>query len=156
MLKNALTVFAAMAGLLLTACGSSEEFEYDETDIKAAVVGDWSGSMTFEGREPTNFTLVIEQKPPAANPACGSRTFNHTQCIDTSSMGLSATLTTEDGLYQDVKLDGSFMVYGLTFGDGDLDLQGAEVGMHTHYADGGFGQGNASSGDMQGTFTMSR
>jgi hypothetical protein len=111
-------------------CGPAEpEFGFGEKDMQDAILGDWQGTMTLEGRAATTFTLTISQGFPGVEPACESRTFSEPACVETTSMNLTATLTTADALFDAAMLDGSFFVFGLELNNGELSLSGGGIQM---------------------------
>jgi hypothetical protein len=125
------SVVVSLVGALLVGCGSEpaeSEYAFGETDMQNAIVGAWTGTMSLTGQMATPYTLSIVQVP-ALQPACGNRTFNAPQCVETSSMSVEGTLTTADKVFDGVKLQGNFMVIGLEMTYGDLSLSGSGVTM---------------------------
>jgi hypothetical protein len=87
------------------ACSSKEDdFDYTESDMKEAVLGDWVGTADIEG-ESADFTLSLQQasaksktqgvSAPKVQPQCGSRSFVKpaAACSSTSSMAVVGTIT---------------------------------------------------------------
>jgi hypothetical protein len=127
----------ALLPLLLAAGGcagpSSEEKEEDEftygaDEMRAQVVGDWSGELTLSGRAATALTLHLEHRPPGVEPACGNRVLGAgLLCSPSSTLGVKGTLTTADGSYSNAPVEGSFSVYGEDMrGGGSLWLELAD------------------------------
>lgn len=85
---------------------SSEDFDYTEQEMQAAVLGEWAGVADLQG-EQHSFTLVLEQASsssetqgvaaPKIKPQCGSRSFVKpaAACISTSNMPVVGTLTSD-------------------------------------------------------------
>lgn len=87
------------------ACSSKEDdFDYTESEMKAAVLGEWVGTADIDG-ESADFTLSLQQASaksktqslaaPKVQPQCGSRSFVKpaAACISTSSMPIVGTIT---------------------------------------------------------------
>lgn len=152
------SVFGLFVCASLVGCGSEPaepEYAFGETDMQTAIVGNWTGTMTLTGQMPTPYTLSIVQVP-TLQPACGNRTFNAPQCVETSSMSVEGTLTTTDKVFDGVKLQGNFMVIGLQLNYGDLNLSGSGVTMS-----GGLDMSQSAhemtiSGSQSGSATMQR
>lgn len=152
------SVLVSLVGALLVGCGSEpteRDYAFGEIDMQNAIVGDWKGTMTLTGQMATPYTLSIVQVP-ALQPACGNRTFNAPQCVETSSMSLEGTLTTADKVFDGVKMQGNFMVIGLDMTYGDVSLSGSGVTMS-----GGFEVAKSVhdltiSGSQSGSATMQR
>lgn len=110
---------AAVAG-----CGSSDseetqpDFRYGVEDMKALVVGKWTGTLTPTGKPASSATLELSYAPPGTKPACGDRTL----CIDASHMTVKGTLTTSDGTYQGGLVTGTLDVFGTEISSGSLSL----------------------------------
>jgi hypothetical protein len=113
-----LAAFAA-----LPACVSSEEKpSFGADEMKAVVVGTWTGTLTTGGKT-SDMTLVLEYAAPGSTPACSNRTLGvDPECIDVTTMGLKGTVTTSDGVYKDAPLTGTFSVMGMDVSGGYLDL----------------------------------
>lgn len=134
---------------------SEPEYGFDEADMQSAIVGNWSGMMSLTGQTPTAFTLAIKQVP-AMQPACGSRTFSSPLCIETSSMVLDATLSTTDKVFDAVKLNGEFLVFGLEISGGELLFSGTGVNINAVIDTAKTAQDLTISGDHTGAATMQR
>ena len=86
------------------ACSSKEDFDYSESEMKQAVLGEWVGTADIDG-ESADFTLSLQQASPKSTtqsvaapkvqPQCGSRSFVKpaAACTSTSSMPLVGTIT---------------------------------------------------------------
>lgn len=87
------------------ACSSGDdEFSYSESELKAAVLGNWQGTADLDG-EQVEFSLALDQAPaksktqslsaPNVKPQCGTRSFVKpaAACISMSEMPLVGTLT---------------------------------------------------------------
>lgn len=145
-----------LAAALCVACSSDDdEFQYGEAEMHAAVVGAWTGEFNRDGQPPSSHELLIERAGPESQPTCGSQTFSQPQCVSTSSMSLRATFTTNDGLFAGQPLTGSFMVFGLTLGNGELFLSGSGTELGAFLSEGGF-DGGTIRGTHAGSFTMIR
>jgi len=121
-----------VSGVFSAGCSSDPaepEYAFGETDMQNAIVGDWSGMITLAGQNPTAITLNIA-RAPTLQPACGNRTFSSPLCIESSSMSVEATLSTADKVFDAVKLQGSFMVFGLALTSGELSATGTGVNMN--------------------------
>lgn len=156
MIRN--SVLVPLVGALLVGCGSEPteaEYTYGEADMQKAIVGDWTGTMSLTGQMATPYTLSIVQVP-ALQPACGNRTFNAPQCVETSSMSLEGTLTTVDKVFDGVKMQGNFMVIGLEMTYGDLNLSGSGVTMSGGFEVAKSVQDLTISGSQSGSATMQR
>lgn len=161
MMKRGLKVLLGVFGwvIALPGCGASaddeQEFQFGETEMKGVVVGTWSGTLALEGRPETALSLSIAHRPPEVRPACGSRTLSKPLCINTSTLGLTATLTTADMLYENAELDGTYWVEGRELRAGELNLRGAGIELFATFQGSSFEQGSIS-GERQGTFTLQR
>lgn len=87
------------------ACSSKEDdFDYTESEMKQAVLGEWVGTADLDG-ESADFTLTLQQASaksktqsvaaPKLQPQCGSRSFVKpaAACWSTSSMPIVGTIT---------------------------------------------------------------
>jgi hypothetical protein len=118
------------------ACVDEPEFQYGAEEMRAAVEGDWSFTITPTGGTATELTVHIEQGTAPATAqssgsafvraahACGDRTLvkSAAACIDLTKMPLAVTYVSGDAAFASARLAGNFTVYGLTFGVGDLAL----------------------------------
>ena len=125
-------IFGASVCWALAGCSGDDEpdWQYDQSDMEAAVFGTWTGTFTPDGGEPTAMTLAIRAHDESVRQLkCGSRTFTSgeatpglgVRCMDSSSLLVSATLSNGDGSISE-ELDGSFNVDGTTLEWGDLSL----------------------------------
>jgi hypothetical protein len=148
-------------------CSSNDdEFSYSESDLKAAVLGNWQGTADLDG-EQVEFSLVLEQAPaksktqslsaPRVKPQCSSRSFVKpaAACISMSDMPLVGTLTSVnpelngavDGEVQAYRdLDGIDIALRL---EGGKELRGQVKGQS-------LSDGQISAGTKLGTFALTR
>ena len=121
------------------ACTDEPEFQYGAAEMRAAVEGDWSFTITPDGGDATQVTVHIEQAATApatggagsrralvrAAHACGTRTLvkGAGACSDSSQMPLAVSYVSGDATFTSATLSGMFTVHGLAFGWGDLDLR---------------------------------
>jgi hypothetical protein len=121
------------------ACSDEPQFQYGAAEMRAAVEGDWSFTITPDGGTATQVTVHLAQaataptatasRAPArafvrAAQACGSRTLVKSAgaCIDISQMPLDVTYVSGDSAFATATLTGNFSVYGLVFATGELGL----------------------------------
>jgi len=122
------------------ACTDEPEFQYGAAEMRAAVEGDWSFTITPDGGDATQVTVHVDQAAtaPAATAAraprkglvraahaCGTRTLvkGAGACSDISQMPLAVSYLSGDTAFSSATLSGMFTVWGLAFGSGDLDLR---------------------------------
>lgn len=121
-------------------CSNEPDFQYGAEEMRAAVAGDWSFTITPAGGAPTQVTVHIDQAS-ASNPstarapgraflraayACGTRTLLNSAgaCVDSSEMPLAVTYLSGDDAFAGATLSGIFHVYGLSFEHGgNLELK---------------------------------
>lgn len=163
------SIGVALASLLLlagsAACSGADSpsetepsFDYGLAEMRETAEGTWTGAFERTGAPATTMTLVLAYSPPKAQPACGNRALGQPLCIDMSSMGVTGTLLTADGAYDDAVVTGSFNVMGTKLTNGDLELALPDgLRMYANYNGGKFENGtlNDSKGSA-GTFTMAR
>lgn len=133
------------------ACSDEPQYQYGADEMRAAVEGDWSLTITPDGGSASQVTVHIEQSPaslaarrPArafvrAAEACGTRTLVKSAgaCIDVTEMPLAVTYISGDPAFSSAANSGSFSVFGLAFAIGDLNLKvGAYQIRVTVHADG--------------------
>ena len=103
---------------LSVGCGGGddeEDYRYERADIETAVFGTWRGSWEpVDGSEATAFELEIRASDGDLGSMCGNRTLAglRPQCVATSSMAVSGTVSLMDGS-EPVDLDGGITVPGL-------------------------------------------
>jgi len=118
------------------ACSDEPQFKYGDAEMRAAVEGDWTLTLTLEsGAVPV--TVHIEQSATAptasarraprllrAAHACGTRTLikGAGACIDLTEMPLTVTYVAGNEAFTGVPMSGTFRVEGLIFARGDLLL----------------------------------
>ena len=118
------------------ACSDEPEFQYGAAEMRAAVEGDWSFTITPDGGDATQVAVHVDQAATApstaaraalvrAAHACGTRTLvkGAGACIDISQMPLAVSYVSGDTAFSSATLSGMFTVSGLVFGSGDLDLR---------------------------------
>ncbi len=158
------------------ACTDEPQFQYGAEEMRAAVEGDWSFTITPDGGTATQITVHLAQSAtaPAATAsrapspgvlraayACGTRTLVKAAgaCIDTSQMPLDVTYVS-GASFTSGTLSGEFTVWGLTFGVGDLNLVLGPYRVTARVnADGSLGAANlvpTGPGSVTGTVTVSR
>jgi len=120
-------------------CGSDEPpFQFGAAEMRAAVEGDWSFTITPSGEAPLQVTVHVDQaaavdglraRAPGralvrAASACGGRTLVKSAgaCIDASEMPLTINYVSGDSVFSGATMSGTFRVYGLLFASGDLEL----------------------------------
>jgi hypothetical protein len=155
------------------ACSDEPQFQYGAAEMRAAVEGDWSLTLTLEsGALPV--TIHVEQaataplatagaqpRGPLLRPAhaCGTRTLvkGAGACGDQSVMPLAVTYVSGDAAFASVPMSGQFMVYGLLFGTGDMTLTiGTYVVVVPVNADGSFGDPRLSPPTSLASVTIDR
>ena len=140
--------FAQSIGVLLVivgtaGCGASDSEQptpnFGAEEMKAIVVGDFTGTLVT-GTQSTPLKLHLDHAPPTEQAQCGTRALGmNVECIDTTSLGLLGSLSTDDGKFAATPVKGSFMVFGLEIKGGNLQLtlpQG--VTLSANYANGKF------------------
>jgi hypothetical protein len=120
-------------------CGSDEPpFQFGAAEMRGAVEGDWSFTITPSGEAALQVTVHTDQaaavdgataRAPGralvrAAYACGGRTLVKSAgaCIDMSEMPLTITYVSGDSVFSSATMSGTFRVYGLSFAFGDLEL----------------------------------
>jgi hypothetical protein len=144
---------AAVAG-----CGddsSEAEFDFDEGDIRAIAVGTFTGLLELAGRPDTTHDLVIQQAPPESSPQCGNRAFSRPLCIESTTMGLAGRLTSADGAFGNLALQGELVIFGLQLDSGELTLDGDGVSLRIPLEDGELTRGDVR-GNVEGTISLER
>jgi hypothetical protein len=141
------------------ACSDGPEFQYGAAEMRAAVEGDWSVTITPEGATTAmQVTVHVEQSrsapAAAASPergrtlvraahACGTRTLikGAGACIDQTEMPLTVTYVAGAPAFASAMMSGKFVVSSLSFSIGNLNLNLASetVAVQVH-ADGSLGQ----------------
>jgi hypothetical protein len=157
------------------ACGPAEpQYQYGAAEMRAAVEGNWSFTITPQGGPAAQVTVHLSQSAtvPAATSgrlkrmyvrsayACGSRTLVKSAgaCIDESIMPLDVTYVSGDASLGTI-LSGTFMVPGTTFDYGSLTLTVGPYHVNSDVnSDGSLGFSNAflGSGGATATLTVSR
>jgi hypothetical protein len=153
------------------ACSDEPQFQYGDAEMRAAVGGDWSFTITPAGGAATEVTVHVDQAVTApgttaaaaparsairAANACGTRTLvkGAAACVDSSQMPLTVTFVAGDDAFQSAALSGELTVFGLAFATGNLNLTlGAYQVMATVNADGSLANAHLVPA---GTVTISR
>jgi len=121
------------------ACSDEPQFQYGAAEMRAAVEGDWSLTITPDGGTAMQVTVHLEQSPTApaataarqpsralvrAAQACGTRTLikEAGACIDATNMPLVVTYVSGDATFSNATTSGDFTVSSLVFSRGDLFL----------------------------------
>lgn len=155
------------------ACGPPEpQFQYGATEMRAAVEADWSLTIAPQDGGPLQHVIVrVAQSSDATTVneqargfslvrpayACGNRTLikSADACLDLSTMPLSLTLVSGDPAFSNGKLSGSFVVYGLTFQYGTLELNvGPYQIVGQVYEDGTISDAHVGPGGAPGSLTI--
>ena len=122
------------------ACSDEPEFQFGAEEMRAAVEGDWTFTITPDGGAEMQVTVRIEQAATAtggatsrgsnvrlvrAAHACGNRTLvkNAAACSDVTEMPLTLTYLSGDASFSSATMSGNFRVYGLSFSSGMLELK---------------------------------
>ncbi|HVU51488.1 MAG TPA: hypothetical protein VHL80_12420 [Polyangia bacterium] len=157
------------------ACGPAEpRYSYDAAEMRAAVEGVWSFTITPQGAANTlQLTVKIEQATAApgaqarssgrslvrAAQACGSRTLVKSAgaCLDSSVMPLAVTFVAGDASFSGAALSGTFIVDGVDFGpfNSRLALMLGDYSIDAQVApDGTVLNANVGPGPKLGTLTV--
>jgi len=121
------------------ACTDEPEFQYGAAEMRAAVEGDWSFTITPDGGGATQVTVHIEQAATAPGAAAArapggalvrtAHTYNTRTlvkgagaCSDSSQMPLAVSYISGNATFATATLSGMFWVHGLAFAWGDLQL----------------------------------
>jgi hypothetical protein len=167
---------APVAAFLLNpnlACSDEPQFQYGAAEMRAAVEGDWSLTITPDGGTAMQVTVHVEQAPTAtgatasrrasrafvrAAHACGTRTLvkGAGACIDQSEMPLAVTYVAGDAAFSTAMMSGQFLVRSLVFTNGELHLKLGDFQIVVQVnADGSLGTASPSPPSV-GTVTASR
>jgi len=159
------------------ACTDEPQFQYGAEEMRAAVQGDWSFTVTPDGGTATQVMVHLDQAAVAASAtasraqgravvraahACGTRTLVKSAgaCIDISQMPLAVTYLSGDASFANATLSGTFTVFSLTFGVGTLDLTLGPYQITVMVnADGSLGEARlvpTGPGGVTGTVTVTR
>jgi hypothetical protein len=160
------------------ACGPAEsQFQYGAVEMRAAVEGDWSFTITPDRGTATQITLHIDEAATAADGgvarapgrgllraayACGTRTLVKSAgaCIDATQMPLALTFVSGDATLGGGHLSGMLTVGGLIFttvSDGALSLTIGPYDIESMLGpDGTLGAPHLGPGGNTGTLVVSR
>lgn len=123
------------------ACGGGEpEFQYGATEMRRAVEGDWTLTITPTGGTATQVVVHVAQGSAVAASlaprarrgglvgavyACGTRTLVRSAgaCIDVSQMPLAVSYVSGDASFASASMSGTFSVHSLVFASGELELR---------------------------------
>lgn len=149
-------------------------FQYGAAEMRAAVQGDWSFTITPAGATATQVTLHIDQAATGSDAgvarapgrgvlraahACGTRTLVKSAgaCIDDTVMPLALTFVSGDATLGGGPLSGRLFVNGLIFTTGDLSLTVGPYDIESMVgADGTLGDPHLGPGGTAGTLVVSR
>ena len=120
------------------ACSDEPQFQYGAEEMRAAVAGDWSLTITPDGGSATQVTVHVDQAAMAAltaaprskrglvraAQACGTRTLVKSAgaCLDISEMPLAVGYVSGDTTFATASMSGQLTVFSLVFDTGDLTL----------------------------------
>jgi hypothetical protein len=158
------------------ACGPAEpEFQYGAAEMRAAVEGDWSFTITPEGGTATQLTVHVEQAATAAAVArtpgrgllraahaCGTRTLVKSAgaCGAATQMPLALTFVSGDATLGAGHLSGMLTVDSLIFttvADGALSFTIGPYDVESMLGpDGTLGDPHLGPGGTTGTLVVSR
>ncbi len=156
------------------ACGSDEpQFQYGAEEMRAAIEGDWTFTITPDGGAAMQVTVHIEQEATTTGAtsrrpdsrfvraayACGTRTLvkSAAACADLSEMPLTITYVSGDASFSTATMSGNFKVYGLAFASGALELTiGRFLILSRVNADGSLNDPHLGPTGTAGTLTVSR
>ena len=160
------------------ACGPAEpEFQYGAAEMRAAVEGDWSFTITPVGGTATQVTLHVDQATTTADAgvarapgrglvraayACGTRTLVKSAgaCIDATQMPLALTFVSGDATLGGGHLSGMLTVEGLIFTTVAAGALSFTIGPYDIESmlgpDGTLGAPHLGPGGTAGTLVVSR
>jgi len=120
------------------ACTSEDDFQYGAAEMKAAVEGEWTFTITPAGGTPVQAHVELAQSAHARATAartrstslvrsayaCGTRTLiaGAAACLPSTTMPLDVTFIDGDPSLAGASLSGAFSVLALTFEQGELYL----------------------------------
>ena len=154
------------------ACSDEPQFEYGAAEMRAAVEGDWSLTITPAAGTAMQVTVHVEQAATApgataarrrssglvrAAHACGTRTLvkGAGACTDESEMPLAVIYVAGDATLAGAMMSGQFLVRSLAFTTGELYLKlGDSPFVVQVNADGSVARANFSPPEL-GTVTAS-
>jgi len=122
--------------------------------MEAAVVGTYAGAVSVDGAtEAVTLTIARSIAPggvaaAALRPLCGSRTFfvkPAGACMASSTMALTATLTSSGAIVKSGDLAGEFSAYHTL--EGHLDLSNGPTRLYATYQNGRFSEWTYSPAD---------
>jgi hypothetical protein len=155
------------------ACTSDDNYQYGAAEMRAAVEGEWTFTITPTGGAPLQAHVRLTQSAHApataaqARPsglvrpayACGTRTLvaSASACIDSTEMPLDVMFLDGDPSLSSASLSGAFSVHGLTFVQGDLYLvMGPYQLLLQVSADGSTGSPQLYPASTSGTLAVTR
>jgi hypothetical protein len=117
------------------ACGGGDEkptFQFGAAELRAAIEGTWSLTLTPSGGAAKSLVVRIEQAtqaPSDATPPCGGRTLVKpaAACVPITTMPLQVTMLSGDAAFEGVALSGNFAVTGFEFSEGQVTLAVGET-----------------------------
>lgn len=150
----------------VAACGAGDDsdappsdgYAFGAAEVRAVTTGDFKGTTTIAGRPATTLTLRLDQAPASTTrAACGNRALMNPQCISTTSMQLTGTLSTDDRAFEAVAVKGSFDAYGEQLTQGTLLVVAGATTFSFPWSKGAFGAGTVvDAGGKIGDATLGR
>jgi hypothetical protein len=134
--------------------GGGEQWTYSESDMEKAVVGTYSGTVSFDGAAET-VTLKIKRAPAGAGsaavllPECESRTFlvkPAGACVVRSTMPVVADLSSTGSSIPATHFTGDFTAYLQLEGSLELSVPNSAQ-LTANYSNGRFSEWSYSDGN---------
>ena len=134
----------ALAVNPMVACqseGDEAGYEFDEADMRQAVTGSYVGKVISTG-ESVRITLDQTGAPSARSTQhykrvqCSTRSFVKpaAACVDSTTMELTAHVTSERPEMADLELTGTFDVWGYELSGGSLFLEHAGASLSASFS----------------------
>lgn len=135
-----------------------ETFTFGEADVRAAVTGDFTGTLTISGKAATPLKVHLDKAPVSTTKAaCGNRSLTDPQCITVSTMQLVGTVWSDDKTFDAAAVTGTFDVYGTDLRSGSLRLVAGSRTLDFSFDAGTFKNGRLLDGaDSAGGATLAR
>lgn len=136
------TLLALTALLCSVACSTDDEPSFGVAEMKGAIEGTWTGTITINDVS-TQATLKLTYQSPGAQTACGNRVLaagENTKlypgvalnCIDSTQMNVTGIFSTADKTYNAVAVEGDYTAHGNSADYGDLRLSSKEGALYLH------------------------
>jgi hypothetical protein len=170
MKKSMLSVALSLAALILnpmvacqdTSNGSDEQYNFGESEMRQTVVGTYTGTVQSTGE---TVIVTVTQASNTGNstpqsvrsPQCGTRSFVKTAsaCMSSTTMTLTAHLSSTNPSLGELDLTGKFDVYGSELSNGTLMLSEADGGyLSASYDDSIQGFGDWTLTNAQGSWVI--